>query len=525
MIITMSQEAESDEPDSQFIPDEETETYLDRFDDEKTLQLAAELATHTSLERLELTDGWIGDNGAIALAHALASNKSLKTLVMFRNEIGDAGIESLAQALTQNESLECLVVCENAFGVVGVASLADALKINKGLKHLSVSCDDEGAKILAEMLEYNTTLQGLELCSDFCSCCSKDEGVIALSEALRNNATLTSLRLESQCIGDEGAESMLRCLAESNTTLTSLDLDIAGPTLHAIREVIDANTAGIRFLDTKSVLDLTSRDIWTRHAKLIANELSSNSTVTTLILSKNNIADGGSVEIGGMLAKNRTLMEIELDDNGIGEVGSSAIAKALCENTVVTKLSLNGNVIGLTGAAAFAEMLQTNATVQQLGLGQNNIGDDGVVAIADALKVNTALTGLNLAGNSIGDRGILAILKVLLNYNCTLMSLNLEATTNESPLLLQSVKGVLASRRVLDFLLRCLLKPLEERTIPLVVQAVHQGTIFHKEAGLTNCDKTAGSAGFVFHLVRAAALNDSKVIKEMTPSRKRPRIP
>jgi Ran GTPase-activating protein (RanGAP) involved in mRNA processing and transport len=521
----MSQEAESDESDSQYIPDNETATYLERFDDEKTIRLAAELATHPTLEELHLTDGWIGDNGAIALAHALTTNKSLRTLLLYRNDIGDAGVESLAWALTQNESLECLVVCENAFGIVGVTSIANALKINKRLTHLSVSCDNEGAKILAEMLKCNTTLQELNC---FSSHDIGDEGAISLSEALRNNTTLTSLRLESDYIGDVGAESILRCLTESNTTLISLDLcdnDISGPIRDAVEEVVDANLTGIRFLGTKLELDMSSREIETRQAKLVARELSTNSAVTTLILSKNRIADDGSVEIAGMLAKNRTLMTIGLDDNYIGETGSSAIAKALRENTVVTKLSLNGNNIGLTGAAAFADMLLTNTTVQQLGLGRNNISDDGVVAIVDALKVNKTLTGLDLDGNSIGDRGILAILKALLNYNCTMMSLNLEANANESPLLLQTVMGVLASRQVLDFLLRCLLKPLEGRAIPLVVQAVHQGTIFHKEAGLTDCDKVAGSAGFVFHLVRAAAVNDSKVIKEMTPSRKRPRMP
>jgi hypothetical protein len=68
-------------------------------------------------------------------------------------------------------------------------------------------------------------------------------------------------------------------------------------------------------------------------------------------------------------------------------------------------------------------------------------------------------------------------------------------------------------RHVLTFLINQIPQPLEKRAIPLVVQAVHRGTVFHREAELTHCDKAGGIAGFVFLLVRAAALNDSKVIK------------
>jgi hypothetical protein len=91
--------------------------------------------------------------------------------------------------------------------------------------------------------------------------------------------------------------------------------------------------------------------------------------------------------------------------------------------------------------------------------------------------------------------------------------LNLEGNSNILPVLLEAINVALASRRVLTLLLKHLLKPLEEQAIPLVVQSVHQGSIFHNGAQLTRCGKAAGTAGFVFYLVRSATLSDSNVIR------------
>jgi hypothetical protein len=82
---------------------------------------------------------------------------------------------------------------------------------------------------------------------------------------------------------------------------------------------------------------------------------------------------------------------------------------------------------------------------------------------------------------------------------------------------LETIEGMLASRWVLQFLLNHLLKPLEARALPLVVQLVNQDVIFRKE-GLCHCGKGAGTSGFVFHLVRAAALDDCEVIKAVVYS-------
>jgi Leucine Rich repeat len=239
-------------------------------------------------------------------------------------------------------------------------------------------------------------------------------------------------------------------------------------------------------------------------------ELADNTTVTTLILNKNDIRHQGCVDIANAFNKNRILMSIELNNNSIGDDGCSAMATMLRENMVLTKILLNGNRIGLAGAMALAETLRINATLRELGLGWNNVGNEGAAAIAGALRCKEALQRLDLSSNSIGDEGTKAILKALTESNSSLTSLNLEDNDDMSPVLQYHFDFALTSRRVLKSFRICLCKPLDKKLMPLVIH------------GLQSQDTTAGP---IFLLVRAAALLDSKVIKAVSPSLKRKRMP
>jgi Leucine Rich repeat len=198
------------------------------------------------------------------------------------------------------------------------------------------------------------------------------------------------------------------------------------------------------------------------------------------------------------------------NDNSIGDDGCSAIATALLQNTELTTILLNGNRIGPAGAMALAETLQMNGSLQEVGLGRNNISNEGAVAIAEALRCNETLERLDLSSNRLSDVGAMAILKVLTESNCSLTWLNLEGNAEISPGLQYSIDFVLASRRVLKSFCNCLCKPLDKQLMPLVI------------LGLQSQDTTAGP---IFLLVRAAALRDPKIIKAVSTSHKRKRMP
>jgi Ran GTPase-activating protein (RanGAP) involved in mRNA processing and transport len=458
------------------------------IDRKELKKIAKELAHDTELVSLCVGENNIGDVGIVALAGSLATNNSLVALSLQDNRISNVGLEALSQLLIQNTPLENLGVSGNRFGLGGLTSIANALKVNSRLKYLNLnrnSIQDAGAVVLADALKYNTGITTLDLDESEIG----DEGVVALGVALKVNTTLARLDLCNNNIGEEGASSFLDVLTKWNTVLESVHFkhnEISSSTLAAIDALVGANRVGIRLLHAKPELDLSCKGISDWLASGIATELPDNTTVTTLIL----------------------------DDNFIWDTGSSAIATALQSNNVLTKLYLNGNKIGMPGVTMLAGSLRMNTCLQVLSVGENCFGNEGAVVMADALRSNGTLTRLDLDGNGIGDGGALALLTTLTQYNQKLTSLHLQNNTDISADLLEEIERMLASRRVLKSFLKCLGMPLEKKLMPRVIHAVQY-----------NSDRSGARAGPIFHLVRASAWNDSKVIKETVPSRKRPRMP
>jgi Ran GTPase-activating protein (RanGAP) involved in mRNA processing and transport len=214
-------------------------------------------------------------------------------------------------------------------------------------------------------------------------------GAAALGKALETNTTLTSLCLFANSIGDSGTASLLKALTDRNSTLMSLNLrgnyHISETIRSAIAAFEEANRRGIRLLQAGVKLNLSSKGIDNANAKIIAAELVNNTTVTTLVLKKNEIGHLGCVDIADTLVTNSVLTSIKLNENLFGDAGCTAMATMLLRYTVLTKILLNGNRIGPVGAIALAEMLRVSTSLRELGLGQNNVGNDGTASIADAL--------------------------------------------------------------------------------------------------------------------------------------------
>jgi hypothetical protein len=93
----------------------------------------------------------------------------------------------------------------------------------------------------------------------------------------------------------------------------------------------------------------------------------------------------------------------------------------------------------------------------------------------------------------------------------------LEANEEISPVLQKGIDFVLASRWTLKSFCNCLCKPLNKKLTSLVIHGVQLNPGCYKNPGLVRTHET--TAGPIFLLVRAMALNDSKVIKVEAPSR------
>ena len=137
---------------------------------------------------------------AIAQHHIIIQCQSL---YIYNHNISGDGAVVLAEMLQYNSTLWVYDLSNNSIGNTGAAALAQALIHNSTLVRLDVSnnsISDAGVVALAEALPHNATLKWLNLSSNNIA----HAGVIALAGALRHNSTLKWLNLNSNNFADAG---------------------------------------------------------------------------------------------------------------------------------------------------------------------------------------------------------------------------------------------------------------------------------------------------------------------------------
>jgi Ran GTPase-activating protein (RanGAP) involved in mRNA processing and transport len=121
------------------------------------------------LERLNMENNPIGNEGARYIAEALTSNTSLTSLNIRGCRIGDEGAQSVAwaQRASGGLRLRCLCMGVNSISDVGIEALVDSFEDKatrlETLELDSTPIDDEGYKHIARFLLGNQTLTVLNL--------------------------------------------------------------------------------------------------------------------------------------------------------------------------------------------------------------------------------------------------------------------------------------------------------------------------------------------------------------------------
>ena len=66
---------------------------------------------NTTLQRVSLSDNYVGEKGGLALAQALTKNASVQALYLKGNELGDVGVSALCEALQVRHGSACVCIC------------------------------------------------------------------------------------------------------------------------------------------------------------------------------------------------------------------------------------------------------------------------------------------------------------------------------------------------------------------------------------------------------------------------------
>ncbi|CAF3407049.1 unnamed protein product [Rotaria socialis] len=297
-----------------------------KYDNEKLRQLIACIPDKSTynLSNLKLTD-----LDMEIVAKELEINTSLTKLRLFMNQISDIGAQHLADALRTNTTLTDLELHGNQIGTDGLEHLADALRTNK--------------KMEPQIRKINVTPPPIY---------SNPQ----LTELITNNVNSTSVNFSSKNLTDQDMEIVANELLQVNQTLTLLGLD--------------------------------TNQIGDSGAQYLGEALKTNKSLTLLQLQTNQIGDSGAQYLADALKVNKTLNILYLRENQIGDTGAQHLGNALKTNQSLQNLQLQNNKIGDSGAQYLADGLKVNKALTYLHLAQNQIGDSGAKHLADALTLN-----------------------------------------------------------------------------------------------------------------------------------------
>lgn len=161
--------------------------------------------------------------------------------------------------------------------------------------------------------------------------------------------------------------------------------------------------------------------------------LRATTSLTTLVLSRNNLDDALTAQLASALAINSTVCELNVSHNLIGSAGMEALARLFLHSyaggrrCMITRLDVSHNAGDARAGAAFASALRACPTLQQLVLSRNALGDGGASAVLAAVAGHTGCKHLELAGCGLGAAAAATIAAALSVPGTALVTLDMSA--------------------------------------------------------------------------------------------------
>uniref|UniRef100_A0A7S3Z0B5 Uncharacterized protein n=2 Tax=Lotharella globosa TaxID=91324 RepID=A0A7S3Z0B5_9EUKA len=268
------------------------------LEDPHVIALSEALTVNDIIEKIDLGDNRIRQQGCLALAVALESNERVQMLNLSNNEIAHGGPATMTPQMMES------------FKATG------RLKNLSGGKHLLPWWLQE--RILVEELWFPEEEENDEAKEEAGKTEEKPKNVVvpiamwAMKRLLANTKHLKFLALANNDIGDFGIGYLCAGLLHNSS------------------------------LDT---LDLRGNKISDKGGVKIAEVLRENDTLENLDLSWNYLSFGGLVAIAEALKANSTIKNLQLSWNAIGKQGAIAIADAMKVSQSLEVLNLSNNKI------------------------------------------------------------------------------------------------------------------------------------------------------------------------------------
>eukprot|EP00039_Didymoeca_costata_P000779 m.47232 g.47232 ORF g.47232 m.47232 type:complete len:418 (-) comp10468_c0_seq1:101-1354(-) len=138
------------------------------------------------VERIDLSNSALGDNGVKVVANAMEKNNTITIIILNNNNIGDKGAVAIGDMLEKTNKLLELHMANNNVGDVGARAIASPLEENRTLTMINLDNNkigEEGAKSIAGGLEKNTKVTTMSVASNNIG----EESIKTIETALQKN--------------------------------------------------------------------------------------------------------------------------------------------------------------------------------------------------------------------------------------------------------------------------------------------------------------------------------------------------
>ena len=394
------------------------------------------------VKELDLSSHGITNKEAKIIATALHGNKSLQKLDISNNNISDDGAIAIGKILNnykdssvvnedsiQNSTLQKLNMSHNNISSNGIVALCDCLKSNVTLQELTISWDDcktpivldstskvcnmsnlyfrdVGATLVSAFLFKKVETRILDISHNTIS----DDGAVAISEYLNNNNTLQLLNMSHNQVSGIGAINISKAL-QKNSSLQVLVIS------HNI--ISDDGAIAIGKILINNYKD----------SSMVNEDSIQNSTLQKLDMSHNNISSKGIVALSDYFKSNVTLQKLaiswvdyktpivldgtrkicSMSNLNFRDVGATLISAFLFKKVETRILDISHNAISDDGAVAISEYFKYNGMLQELNISHNEITSEGIVEILKSIRSDSPLHILNLTHNIVTKPGLMMI--------------------------------------------------------------------------------------------------------------------
>ena len=157
------------------------------------VELISEIVrTNKTLQKLDLSNNKLSDDGTITISDGLKNNTTLLELNISHNNITNKAIKNITESIQVNTTLEKLDLSHNILSDDGATLISSCLKCNNSLLKLNISHNgitDKGTKEIAEAIKINSTLQNIDISRNHISA----EGLLYFMKAVKGRETCTFL--------------------------------------------------------------------------------------------------------------------------------------------------------------------------------------------------------------------------------------------------------------------------------------------------------------------------------------------